>query len=437
MGTTMKFKSHLSLSESTLTFGNITRLGYEYRVDLFINKMKMGEPFELVNGETVVIKYDKDIEQALKSGNKKSISSKPLSTLNGEKFSFSKLSKSTEFGGGKRGSGGGSDSTRATESAQCVYAQLYWDNPKTKFSPDELSATYAKVHVDATIDEVLLNDEQWITSSQNAARLLYKGLNKKTYTWHRGSSWVSALESKFNSLNRQEKLFSNINKWSPADIWAVATGTESTYKILDAMSISELNNELMKAFAARDIIGISLKKIGSKAKLKQVNYKKPFNPPTFTKQTFGKRNFYGAKDGYIMGSGGFEIQFRTFPAFQCEIIGKKAKHGKVSYGGISDAMKMVVGRPLISKKEVEALYRKGEETFFNNFYELYKKTDEIDKKEVMIKNLKGKKVDWLVSKYMVMELFTAIKGREQQVLDLLVRIAKSETKDSAPFLKVM
>jgi ferritin-like protein len=98
---------------------------------------------------------------------------------------------------------------------------------------------------------------------------------------------------------------------------------------------------------------------------------------------------------------------------------------------------MVVGRPLISKKEVEALYRKGEETFFNNFYELYKKTDEIDKKEVMIKNLKGKKVDWLVSKYMVMELFTAIKGREQQVLDLLVRIAKSETKDSAPFLKVM
>jgi hypothetical protein len=38
---------------------------------------------------------------------------------------------------------------------------------------------------------------------------------------------------------------------------------------------------------------------------------------------------------------------------------------------------------------------------------------------------------------MVMELFTAIKGKEQQVLDLLVRIAKSETKDSAPFLKIM
>ena len=51
-------------------------------------------------------------------------------------------------------------------------------------------------------------------------------------------------------------------------------------------------------------------------------------------------------------------------------------------------------------------------------------------------NLQKKDFEWHVSKYMVLELFTAIKGREQQVLDYLVRIAKSQTKNSAVHLKV-
>ena len=49
---------------------------------------------------------------------------------------------------------------------------------------------------------------------------------------------------------------------------------------------------------------------------------------------------------------------------------------------------------------------------------------------------KGKSVDWLMSKYMVTELFTAIEGKEQDVLTYLFRIAKSQTKASAPHLKV-
>jgi hypothetical protein len=426
------------LSESVLSFAEIIRPDREYRADLFIKKMKMGEPFELTSGDKVVIQYSADIEKAIRTGNKKGLSTKPLVTADGEEFGFGKLKKSQEFGGGTRGSGGGADQTRATESAQCVYAQVIWDNPNTKFSPDDLKAAYAKVNSDAKIDEILLSDDGWIASSINGARLLHKALKRKEYTWHRGSSWVDALENKFKELNRQEKIFKNVNKWTPADIWAVARGAENKYNILNASSISELNKELLKAYAERDIIGISLKKIGKKPKLVQVNYKKPFKAPKFTTKTYGKREFFAAKDGYLYFAGKGQIQFRTFPTFQCEIVATKAKHGKVSYGGISEAMKLAVGRPLTDKKVIERLFKSSPDKFYTQFYQNYSMSNNPEMtKEQFIKKLEGKQVDWLMSKYMVTELFTAIEGREQQVIEYLYRIAKSQTKDSAVHLKVM
>jgi len=426
------------LNETSLTFAEIVRPDRAYRADLFIQKLKSGEPFETTKGDSIVLQYDPAIEKAIRTGDKKGLPIKALKTLDGTEIAFGVLSKTAEFGGG-RGSGGGSDNTRATESAQCVYAQLMWDNPKTNFSPDELRSTFTKVQVDANLSDVLLGDDQWIASSINTAKLLHKVLKKKQYTWHRGSQWVSKLEDTFKKLNREEKLFSNLNKWTPADIWAIARGAENKYNILDANSISELNNELMKAYAARDIMGISLKQTGKKSKLSQVNFRAPFVPPKFIKQTFGKRNFYGAKDGYLFGSGGFELQFRTFPTFQCEIIGKKAKHGKVSYGGISDAMKDAVGRPLTQKKVVEQLLKKNPVMFYEQFWKYYVMTSvkQSDSKEELIANLEKKGFEWSVSKYMVLELFTSIKGREQQVLDYIVRIAKSQTKNSAVHLKVL
>ena len=426
------------LNETSLTFAEIVRPDRAYRADLFIQKLKSGEPFETTKGDSIVLQYDPAIEKAIRTGDKKGLPIKALKTLDGTEIAFGVLSKTAEFGGG-RGSGGGSDNTRATESAQCVYAQLMWDNPKTNFSPDELRSTFTKVQVDANLSDVLLGDDQWIASSINTAKLLHKVLKKKQYTWHRGSQWVSKLEDTFKKLNREEKLFSNLNKWTPADIWAIARGAENKYNILDANSISELNNELMKAYAARDIMGISLKQTGKKPKLSQVNFRVPFVPPKFIKQSFGKRNFYGAKDGYLFGSGGFELQFRTFPTFQCEIIGKKAKHGKVSYGGISDAMKDAVGRPLTQKKVVEQLLKKNPVMFYEQFWKYYVMTSvkQSDSKEELIANLEKKGFEWSVSKYMVLELFTSIKGREQQVLDYIVRIAKSQTKNSAVHLKVL
>ena len=435
MGKSMlKFKE---LNETSLTFGEIVRADRAFRADLFIKKMKLGEPFEMTDGSTAIIKYDAGIESAIRKGSAKGLGTKPLVTADGEEISFGKLKKSQEFGGGGRGSGGGSDNTRATESAQCVYAQLMWDNPNTQFTPDELRITHQKMtsNVDGSAGEILLADEGWIKSSIDGARVLYKALKKKTYSWHRGSTWVDALENKFKQLNRTERLFKNLNKWSPADIYAVAKGAEYKYNILDAESIAEMNNELLKAFIARDIIGISLKKIGKRPRLMQVNIGRPFQSPEFTSASYGKRDYFKAKDGYLLGKG-IQMQFRTFPTFQCEIIGKKAKHGKVSYGGISDAMQDAVGRPLTDKKTLETLYKKDPDSFLKQYYQMYSKISGAVDEDAFRKALSGKSVDWLMSKYMVTELFTAIEGKEQDVLTYLFRIAKSQTKASAPHLKI-
>ena len=127
------------LNETSLTFGEIVRPDRAYRADLFITKYKSGEPFETTKGDSIVLQYDPAIEKAVRTGNKKGLPK--LKTIDGTEIAFGLLSKTAEFGGG-RGSGGGSDNTRATESAQCVYAQLLWLDPKINFSPDNLEWAY-------------------------------------------------------------------------------------------------------------------------------------------------------------------------------------------------------------------------------------------------------------------------------------------------------
>lgn len=424
-----------TLSESALTFGEITRDDRPDRVDIFLRKYKGNEPFELTSGDQVILKYNAEIEKAIRSGNSKLARSIGLETLDGQKFAFGKLKKTPEFGGG-RGSGGGSDSTRATESAQCVYLQAIWDNPKTKFGVDDIRNAYPKTHTDASLDDVLLGDEGWISSSIATAKILYKALGKKKYSFHRGSDWVGIIEKKFKELNRTEKAFGNINKWSPADIYMVATGAESRYDIEGAKSIEYLNNELLKAYAARDIIGVSLKKVGGKPRLTQVNYKAPFKSPKFSSVSYGKRDFFASKDGYIFYTGG-EIQFRTFPTFQCEIIGNKAKHGKVSQGGISQALYSTNRDTLEDRKKLESFIKKDRDGFLKKFYGFYDGavTNPVDY-DTFVSNLSGKNVEWLVSKYYVTSIFVMIKGREQQFMDYLYRIAKSQSPLSAVHLKV-
>ena len=424
------------LNESSLTFGELTRDDREFRVDLFLRKYKTGEPFVLTTGKEVVLKYNPEIEKAIKSKDSKLAQSIGLETQDGDKLAFGKLAKTKEFGGG-RGSGGGSDSTRATESAQCVYLTAIWKDANTDFSPSAIQDAFRQTPTDASADEVMSIPDEWIESSIATAKILKKALGKKEYSFHRGSAWVDVLENKFKALNKVEKTFSNVNKWTPADIYMVAKGAENKYDIEGAESIQYLNNELLKAYTARDIIGVSLKKVSGKPRVSQVNYKKPFKSPKFTSVSYGKRDFFKAKDGYIFGSGGFQMQFRTYPTFQCEIIGNKAKHGKVSHGGIDAALYAVTRDKTENRKQLEAFIKKDRDAFLDKFYGFYDgAVDNPVDKETFKSNLEKKNVDWLVSKYYITSIFVMIKGREQEFMSHLTRVAKSQSPMSAVHLKV-
>ena len=72
---------------------------YEKRVDLFLKKYKAEEPFQLVDGGEVVLKYDTNTEKAIKD--KDNPSKIVFTSKEGNKtFKLTNLRKTSEFGGG-------------------------------------------------------------------------------------------------------------------------------------------------------------------------------------------------------------------------------------------------------------------------------------------------------------------------------------------------
>lgn len=76
---------------------------YDWRVIKFLDKYQKNEPFELVNGSSVVLKYDKDVAKQIE--NKTISNSATLIAQDGKVYKFSDLKKTKEFGGKGEGSG--------------------------------------------------------------------------------------------------------------------------------------------------------------------------------------------------------------------------------------------------------------------------------------------------------------------------------------------
>jgi len=418
------------LQEGKLTPAEVIK--YDKRIDLFIQKLKASDPFELDAGGTVTLKYNPELEKAVKDADTAKMKSIGLTTHDGKPLAWGKLLKSNEFGGGTTGSGAGASGTKTAESGQCVYLQAIWNNPKTDFNDAELSSAYSQVFVDETLDKILDLTDEWKLSSKLIAQTLYRALSKRKYTFHRGSDKFvkGVIEAAFKKSN--DPFFPDINKWNPADIWIVDESSLGKYDFDSVKGLPYLNELLLMAYQARDIIGVSLKKTKS-VKLTSMNYRKPLSEPKFTKVTYGKRDYFKSKDVYIFGAGGLEVQFRTFPAFQGEIIGKSAKHGKISGDGgptgpIGIVMKQVGADPIPARKEVTTMIRREKDKFFDLFYNEYIRSGGKVKKEEFIKNYDKKDTGYIESKYIGTLMLNNLKGREQKFLSLAFAYAKSSVK---------
>jgi len=434
------FKQHFLTEANNLAPGELYK--YQVRVDKFIEKLKKKSPFVLTTGETVVLKYDKAVADAIL--NKVDPTKIVLKSEDGTaSYTLGKFAKTAEFGGAEKAAGAGSEITTLSESAQCVYAQALW-NGTADYNDDDLKEAYASVKVNESLENILNLSDSWKKSCIIGAELLYKRFGKKNYTFHRGSSWVKNLEKVFMKLNKVDKLFSNLNKWSPADIYMLSpVGAQIKFDhTID--DIVELNRILYEALASGDIIGVSLKKMKKGGKIDYYNYDEEKKVIEFDKFTTGSEGFFSSKDIYIYFTVNGKVQFRTFnepTSWQGEIKGKIANGGKLGYGPIQGVLRRLGLKQLTDVKVLKSAIEKMDPIMLKKFYENYSRYS-TDGKKLSYDEFKDQ-VDangksWLFSKYIGLELIDIITDSNEQddFITSSIQYASSQSELSAPFIKL-
>ena len=341
-------------------------------------------------------------------------------------------------GGG--GSGAGSDITELAESAQCVYLAAKYNN-KGDYSQKSLGSAKNSYDVSDTlkrINEKITDD--WIDSSKLGAAVIAKQFPNggKNYVAHRGSSWVDALEGHWKVLNNEAgKPFTNLNKWSPADMYIVS-GKGKTIDLTKAKTLVELNSMRLSAYKSKDIVGISLKKMRGTAQFKELNVNKDRSTYEFISSTTGLRGFFQSGDGYIMFNGG-KAQFRKFGStWQGELKGKNANMGKVSGGPVIGFVKEYFKKDMTPQRELSV----ADDATIDQFYEWYNAcgdTPEMTKYD-FYKEVKAKDMNWFVSKIMTAQLMSIVDNAPKKQQDAftsgMVNYAASESILSGPYCKV-
>lgn len=191
--------------------------------------------------------------------------------------------------------------------------------------------------------------DDWHKSSIYGANELYKRYRGKTYTFHRGSRHVEMIENTFKRINRVEAAFGNLNKWSPADIYMVTEKgkTAIANDISKANNLADLNKRMIKHYKAGDVVGVSLKKIGTSSVSYSENNIEPnkidVQYASTTVVAESKTSIFDSMDIYINHNKG-KIQFRSFggsvlSGWQGEGKGSTANQGKVSLGPLNFILK--------------------------------------------------------------------------------------------------
>lgn len=361
---------------------------------------------------------------------------KVFRTEEGEEITLKDVTKTSMFGGG-RGSGGGAENTDITECLQCIYSSEIQSGVK----PEDVDFKALKskdFEIDtqlSKIEETL--DDSWIESSVLIAQKMKSNM-KGSFTFHKGSPLVKDIEGRFKELNRTEKAFSNINKWSPADIWVVKKGFNPNFAQFE--TLGEFNNYFKEMYDSQNIMGISLKKASGSVTVVENNISGFIRRPvTFGDYVLYTRDFFNSKDMYFQMKGAGNIQLRTFGNFQFqgEIKGKSAAAGKIGGGIILAILEKVTGiSNKLAARKVKQLATKPTPQFLQEFYELYlslEKGKKIEQEEFN-KLLDKEKPDFLYSKYWAMFVVASMinSRKANEVTDAIAGYASSQSDLSGP-----
>ena len=262
----------------------------------------------------------------------------------------------TEMFGSNKGSGGGAKGTALQESAAAWFSAVRFSLNKdiTEQPTDkQFDAVASLVSTDKSLDEIkefLEENNDWVESCCATANKLYDKFGKKNgYNWYRGGSFVDSINAHFKKVNTSYDTppFANLNKWTPADIWACECSFDKS-EMRETTKFSSFNAYLKKAIDDGILFGISLKKTASsEIKITEVNYDK--SRPSFSFDSIYAKSFESLDMWmYITG---ISVQFRDTSGgsglqWQGEAVGSKAKHGKIGGGVYSGILEEVTGEPL-------------------------------------------------------------------------------------------
>ena len=368
----------------------------------------------------------------------------------GKKLRLNDLIKTDMFGGG-RGSGGGAEQTALMECAQCVYAAAIFGGERLGVGDELDSSEWGKYANSFDVDRSLEDIENAFTQPWHDSSILIANEMKKNlrgdFVFHRGSSFVDEINNKFKILNNQEKPkpFSDINKWSPADIYAVKRGARIDLNKFS--SLGEFTNELKELYDKQDLVGISLKMAAGRVSTEEKNttgfIRRPVRYGGFIKQT----NFFNSKDFYIFLNKQ-KMQLRTFAeasGWQGEGKGAGAAAGKIG-GGVLEAI-MVKNSTLIkfpyTNVQLKSLAKRPTPTFLNEMYDYYVglSTGKVLDRQDWIKQASANRIgkvsgtDWRFSKYRGMFFVSQLESNKMtanKIVDQIAAYSLSATNDSAP-----
>ena len=464
------------------------------RAAVLYKVIKEGTPIQLVSGGKKALQAKgNDVLKALELAadtlddgahdkvSKLFLRKKPLKIVGSKTdIGLSDIEKTEMFGGGK-GKGGGATGTAIQESAAAWFAAVRFsmNKPLTQEPSDaQFAAVADRVETDKSLDDIknfLEENPAWVDSCMATANELYRKFGKKNgYNWYRGGSLVKSISEHFKKVNAsyEKPPFSNLNKWSPADIWACECSFDKG-EMRETTTFSSFNAYLKKAIDDQILYGISLKKNPtSSMKVSEVNYTK--SRPSFAFKTIYAKSFESL-DMWMYINDGLEVQFRDTSggdtlSWQGEAIGTYAKHGKIGGGVYSGILEEVTGNELYAETEIDIIKAKARGGSLKS--EVYDLANKHTEKVVGAEHTqKGKKLErimeltklsgrakeerlkeliderhtdtrgqWTFSKYlgllMVDRLHGMTKGDRDKFAHLVALYATSQHRDSAPFLKV-
>ena len=464
------------------------------RAAVLLDVIRKGTPIELTKGGKAVITsnvkgLDKLLEAAGEIVGKDSpaqaklkgvfSNKKPLKAVkNGksENIGLSAIEK-TEMFGSTGGSGAGARETALAECAVAWFSAVRFNSSKDLTdmpSDSDFAAVSHLVDTDKDLDEIkeyLDGNAAWVISITKTANKLWDSIKVRNgYKWHRGGKFVKMLNDHFKKINNDKDYydhppFANLNKWSPADIWACECSVTKE-ELTAATSFQSYNSYLKEMIDKKILFGISLKKAASTSiNLSAMNYTK--SRPTAKFKGIWSKSFESL-DVWMYTSGGIpiEIQFRDTSGgsdltWQGEAIGTAAKHGKIGGGVYSKIIEEVTGSPLYTDADFQSIKTKAKGgQLTDDFVSLANKSTvkeyvngqknpnkpanyevpDINAELVEYHyNRTRHKGQWVFSKYMGMLLIDAMismsPAEQNKVSKLIAQYATSQHTLSAPFLK--